>query len=270
MGAAGLATGALGLAPDPMQGWREQTAANRPNQYNPYGSSEWTQGPNGQWTQNLGFNDALQGANESLQNQWAKNAATGYGNGWDAFGMGRDAAMGSYQSMLDPMWSQRENAQRSQLINSGGDASADINKDTWGNFNDSRTKAYSDAMRNSISAGFGAQGQMFQQNRQAWLDPLQAMSGMKSLLEMPNFTPAGSPPSGAALGTAQHNAGQWADMFSGAGDMITGFMGGGASGAAPGGGGAPFSFGGGTGFNPNGGSVLDPGSIFSFGPYRRP
>lgn len=29
----------------------QQTTANRPNQYNQYGSLTWTQGPNGQWTQ---------------------------------------------------------------------------------------------------------------------------------------------------------------------------------------------------------------------------
>jgi hypothetical protein len=38
----------------------QQTANNRPNQTNPYGSSQWTQGPNGQWTQNTTLNGADQ------------------------------------------------------------------------------------------------------------------------------------------------------------------------------------------------------------------
>ena len=39
---------------------QDQTVANRPNQTNPYGSSQWTQGPGGQWTQNVTLNPAEQ------------------------------------------------------------------------------------------------------------------------------------------------------------------------------------------------------------------
>jgi hypothetical protein len=38
----------------------QQTVSNRPNQNNPYGSSQWEQGPGGQWTQNVTLNPAEQ------------------------------------------------------------------------------------------------------------------------------------------------------------------------------------------------------------------
>ena len=36
------------------------TQANRANQVNPFGSSQWTQGPDGQWTQNVSFSPGQQ------------------------------------------------------------------------------------------------------------------------------------------------------------------------------------------------------------------
>lgn len=38
----------------------EQTAANRPNQNTPWGSTSWQQGPNGTWTENVSLNPADQ------------------------------------------------------------------------------------------------------------------------------------------------------------------------------------------------------------------
>lgn len=43
------------------QAAQQQTQANRPNQYNPYGSLTWTQGPNGEWTQNQSLSGSQQG-----------------------------------------------------------------------------------------------------------------------------------------------------------------------------------------------------------------
>ena len=48
----------------------QQTQANRPNQTNPYGSVNWSQGPDGQWTQNVTMNQAEQSqldANRGIQ-----------------------------------------------------------------------------------------------------------------------------------------------------------------------------------------------------------
>lgn len=47
---------------------QQQTVANRPNQYTPWGSSEWQQGQGGQWTQNINLDPSLQAALDSQQN----------------------------------------------------------------------------------------------------------------------------------------------------------------------------------------------------------
>ena len=44
---------------------QQQTQANRPNQYTPWGSSTWTQGQDGSWSQNLSLSPQQQQALDS-------------------------------------------------------------------------------------------------------------------------------------------------------------------------------------------------------------
>ena len=197
---------------------REQTRANRPDQTNPFGTSNWTEGPNGQWSQNLSFNPQMQGAADSLMTQWGQNAANGYGTGWDAFGQARDAALGTSRAQLDPMWAQRDQALRSQMANQGLDPNSQIAVTQSQTLGDQRGRDYQGAANAATSQGFAAQGQMFNQNRQAWIDPLNALTGMNGLLQMPNVPGAGD----YQVGQAQdQKAG--ADFWGGVGDLASTF-----------------------------------------------
>lgn len=223
----------FGSGPD-FQGLADkQTRADRPNQSTPFGFSNWTEGPNGTWSQQTGFNGPLQGAFDGLAAQWGANAGQGYGNGWDAFQKAWDAEQG----LLNPLWDQRQTAARSQLLNTGADIGSPIYSAGMRDFGDARSRADMQA----IQGAFGAQGQMFNQNRQAWMDPLNALQGMQGLLQMP-----GVPGAADYVGAGQQEA-NW-DKYQNQlmGDLIQ--KGGqaaitGMTGAPPmGGGSTPFSF----------------------------
>ena len=191
-----------------------QTRANRPDQTNPFGTSNWTEGPNGEWSQNLSFNPQMQGAADSLMTQWGQNAANGYGTGWDAFGQARDAALGTSRAQLDPLWQQRDQALRSQMANQGLDPNSQIAVTQSQTLGDQRGRDYQGAANAATSQGFAAQGQMFNQNRQQWLDPLNALTGMNGLLQMPNVPGAGNYQAGQ-LADQQAQA----DVWGGIGDL---------------------------------------------------
>ena len=195
-----------------------QTRANRPNQYNPFGSSQWTEGPGGQWTQNLSFNPQMQGAADSLMTQWGQNAANGYDSGWDAFGQARDAALGTSRAQLDPMWQQREQASRSMMANQGLDPNSLPALTQSNNLGDQRARDYQGAFNAANTQGFAAQSNLFNQNRQQWLDPLNALTGMNGLLQMPSVPGAGD----YQVGQAQDQKAQ-ADVWGGIGDLASTF-----------------------------------------------
>lgn len=236
----GLLGGAMGLLGGGGQSAAEaaaqQTRANRPDQNTPFANSNWTEGPNGQWAQDVGFNPALQGAADSLMTQWGQNAANGYDSGWDAFGTARDAALGTSRAQLDPMWAQRDQALRSQMANQGLDPNSQIAVTQAQTLGDQRGRDYQGAANAATTQGFAAQSNLFNQNRQQWMDPLNALTGMQGLLQMPNVPGAGN------YQTAQmaDQQGQ-ADVWGGIGDLASTFA---KPGAAPGAG-QPFSFNGG-------------------------
>lgn len=222
----------------------QQTQANRPDQTTPFASSNWTQGPNGEWSQQVGFNPQLQGAADSLMTQWGQNAASGYGNGQDAFNQAFGASWGAAQNALNPIYDQRENALRSRLLNSGAELGGEIGQTSMGAFGDQRAKDYQNALYGAVGQGFAAQGQMFNQNRQAWLDPLNALGNMQGLLQMPNVPAAGNYQQAGSqqMLQNQYNNQQQADLFGGMGDLASQY----ASptpAAQPNGTMAPFSFG---------------------------
>lgn len=72
-----------------------------------------------------------------------------------------DASFGQARSRLDPMWSQRGDALKSSLLNSGfseGDAGY---KNAMGEFERDRNDAYNSAMNSAIGSGAQAAQQMF-------------------------------------------------------------------------------------------------------------
>lgn len=50
-----------------LENTKYQTQANRPNQYTPWGSSEWSQDAQGEWTQNIALDPAAQAALDAQQ-----------------------------------------------------------------------------------------------------------------------------------------------------------------------------------------------------------
>jgi hypothetical protein len=165
----------------------KETRTNRPNQYTPFGQSEWTQDANGNWSQKTGFSPGMQGSADSLMTQWGQNAANGYGTGDDARRQSIDASWGQFQRMNNPLMAQRETKARSDLLNMGADMGSEAYNTGFGNVRDANDKMSLNAMDQAVQAGDRAQAQTFSQNRQAWSDPLGALGQMQSMLQMPSF-----------------------------------------------------------------------------------
>ncbi len=187
--------------PDMVGASEAQTKANRPDQTNAFGTtSDWTQGPDGSWTQSSNFGGPLGQANDQLQNQFASATASPldfsglpqiqYGE--DAFNKASDSAYNQETSRLDPMWNQREEQERTRLINQGLDPSSEAAQAEMGNFNRGRNDAYQTAHNNATGLGLNAANQMFGQSmgahNQALLEllrkrgePLQELQGIGQL-----------------------------------------------------------------------------------------
>lgn len=211
--------------PDFMKLADKTTQANRPDQTTPFGSSRWTQDANGNWSQSTSFDPKLSGAADSLMTQWGKNAANGYGTGDDARRQAVDAEWGQFQRMNNPLMDQRENKSRSDLLNMGLDAGSDAYNTGFGNVRTANDKQRLNAMDQAVMAGDRAQGQTFNQNRQAWSDPLNALGTMQGLLQMPGFKNgadyggAGQQQYGAEMGRYNQNKQDFTDLVNGATDV---------------------------------------------------
>ena len=110
-----------------------QTTANRPNQTNPYGSSQWTQGPDGQWSQNVSLSapgqaqldqgrqigsGLLTQAGQAMQNPIDMSGMPGY-SGYDTSGMVKPdySNLGGGQFSMNPVGNSKaiQDAWMSQL-----------------------------------------------------------------------------------------------------------------------------------------------------------
>ena len=165
-----------------------QTQDNRPNQYTPWGSSEWSEGADGTWTQNINLSDAEQ---QSLDQQQGINTARSNLAGgmfdrvedefgglmdWDQFGeyqnnvsdgatarqQGIDNSYNQAISRLDPQWSQRAEEQEAALRNQGLNPGDEAYDNAMANMERGRTDAYNQAMFSAVGIG-GAEGQRDQQ-----------------------------------------------------------------------------------------------------------
>jgi hypothetical protein len=187
-----LLFGATPTAPDAMAAADKQMQASRPNQTTPFGSSQWSQDANGNWSQNTAFDPKMQGAADSLMTQWGQNAANGYGTGDDARRQSVDASWGQFQRMQNPLMAQREGKSRSDLLNMGADMGSEAYNTGMGNTLQANDNLRLNAMDQAVQAGDRAQGQTFNQNRQAWSDPLNALGTMQGMLQMPSFQTGGN------------------------------------------------------------------------------
>lgn len=168
---------------------REQTRANRPNQFSAFGSSEWTQDANGNWTQNLSLAPGLQSAADNLMGQ------IGAGSSLDP-AQEREraisAAYGQSTSRLDPQWAQRESGLAQQLANQGFSLTDEGAQSAMGNLGRERNDAYQQAM---YGAQTGAGNMAFDQALAANMQPYQQLGAIQGLGASPGFTSAqGSQP----------------------------------------------------------------------------
>lgn len=175
-------------APDFTAAANAQTAANRPNQTNAFGStSQWSQGPNGQWNQTSGFGGPLGGAARGLEQQFADANKGPLDNGAQARQHAEDAIYGRETSRLDPQWQQREQQFGSTLANQGIDPNSEAYAKAMGNFGRDRNDAYQQANYGAIMGG-GQEGQRQQQmDLQSRMAPLQGLEGMSGLTGQSGF-----------------------------------------------------------------------------------
>lgn len=205
-----------GAAEDQAKSSREaidrQTNTNRPNQSNAYGASvNWHQNPDGTWTQSQDFGSGGLG---QAANGIMGQLGSAYSNPFSFTGPGimsgdaaRDQAItGAYNqatSRLDPQFSQREQALRSQLLNQGLDPSSEAFQTAMGNFGRERNDAYSTAMNGAIAQGTAAGDSIFRnslaghdtaygEQRQAFNDPMALAQMLNGFTGQAGFNQAGA------------------------------------------------------------------------------
>ena len=165
-----------------------QTQDNRPNQYTPWGSSEWSEAPDGTWTQNINLSPeqqaaldqqmGIQGSRSSLAGSMFDRVGEEFGDvmNWDQFGdyganlqggdEARQAAIdNSYNqatSRLDPMWEQTAEQKEAALRNQGLNPGDEAYDNAMANMERGKTDAYNQAMFSAIGIG-GTEGQRNQQ-----------------------------------------------------------------------------------------------------------
>lgn len=244
-----------------------QTLQNRPNQTNAFGvSTQWTTGPDGRPVQTQSFGGPMGGLFGNLQQQAAgsmgqplnfgqfggmpqtlnpsslpgQDPRTSMPDPMQARQQAYDAAFGQAASRLDPMWAQREEGMRTQLINQGLQPGTEAYDKQMATLSQQRNDAYQGAMNNAqmqaTDAGnalfrqgldlnsqhlgaqnqffgqqLGAQGQAFGQGmdaRQQGINemlmgrqqPMQDLLSMGGMMGMPGFNSAGLAPTPDLLG----------------------------------------------------------------------
>lgn len=172
-----------------VQATQAQTAANRPNQSNPWANLSWNQDPTtGSWSQAVTLNPEEQAALTSQQGMQAGRSATAAGlqgqvdsnlaspMDWGKFdpytgaNAARDQAItGAYNqaaSRLDPRFSQAQEGLNAQLASQGLDPTSEAAQTAQGNLGRERNDAYSSAMNGAISQGTAAGNSIFQNSLQ--------------------------------------------------------------------------------------------------------
>ena len=176
----------------------EQTRANRPSTTTPFGRSDWTVDEQGNWRLTNQFNAPMDeiARNSSLQMADALRAPMPTGD--SARNQAIEAAYGQATSRLDPRWQQREEAQRTQLLNQGLDPTSEASRSAMQELGFQRNDAYTSAMNGAIQQGTAAGDSAFRNNMTARNQPMQDLQGLYGFLGQPSFMGAGrvSDPSG--------------------------------------------------------------------------
>lgn len=113
-------------APDFGKMAERQAASGHINQTNPFGSTQWSQGPNGQWSQNTTLTGPTTAEN----------------------------VYGQFASRLDPQWQQRGNEFSAQMAAQGLDPGSEAYSAARGNFDRARNDAYQSANNAAQTTGY--------------------------------------------------------------------------------------------------------------------
>jgi len=165
-----------------------QTQDNRPNQYTPWGASEWSEDSDGNWTQDISLTNQQQGALDDQMNiqGWRSGLASdmfgrveGEFDGlmdWDQFGeyggnlqggaearqQAIDNSYGQATSRLDPRFEQMNEQKEAALRNQGLNPGDEAYDTAMANLGRTENDAYNQAMYSAIGIG-GTEGQRNQQ-----------------------------------------------------------------------------------------------------------
>lgn len=203
------------------------TAANRVNQYSPYGSSTYTQGNPGsdtdpQWSQKIDLSPTGQ-ALLDRQNQYslglgdATNKSLGQVQGQGNFDLSSvdkiaDQAYQAQTSRLDPQWQQRQQQTETQLVNQGLRPGTEAYDNAMRDFNTGRNDAYTQARVTAMNS----MPQTYQLAQAAYDQPLNRLNALRTGAQVtnPQFggvpqqqTTAGPNMLGAAQSQSQYDMG---------------------------------------------------------------
>lgn len=141
----------------------QQTQANRPNVSTPFGSTQWSQDRNGNWTMNNSLSPEVQAAQQQMgAMDWGQFGQVGSGDA--ARDQAITSAFDQAKSRLDPMWQQRESAMQTQLANQGLDPNSQAARAAMGQLGSQRNDAYTSAMASAIAGGNEAGNNVFRNN----------------------------------------------------------------------------------------------------------
>lgn len=171
----------------------EKTLADRPNQYNRFGSLEWTRKPDGTWEQNQNYSSDV---NALVDQQMGNMSQRGIMQGeaftraqeamstpadWEQFGEAQDfqydagetrqraedAAYERSTRRLDPQFEKDRKALDLRLRQQGLRAGDKAYDNQMGNFSNSKNDAYENARLNSVGVGRQEAAQDWQQQMQS-------------------------------------------------------------------------------------------------------
>lgn len=208
--------GGIGSTSDAANSMKEAAARqqqyNRPNQYSPFGSSSWSQGPDGSWTQNTNASQQMQPGLFNLQNQWNEGAKTPLDNGAGARQHAEDALYSRETSRLDPQWQQAGDSMKTELLNQGFTPGTEAYNNAYGNFSRAKNDAYSSARNDSITMGGQEATRQQQMDMLSKMYPGMQMQQLQQLMQQPYTQP----------GTEQMQGQQAANQYMG--DMYGGIF----------------------------------------------
>lgn len=173
------------------------TAANRVNQYSPYGSSTYKQGNPGsdtdpQWSQTINLSPTGQ-ALLDRQNQYSlglgdvTNKSLGQVQGQGNFDLSSvdkiaDQAYQAQTARLDPQWQQRQQQVETQLVNQGLRPGTEAYDNAMRDFNTGRNDAYTQARITAMNS----MPQTYQLAQAAYDQPLNRLNALRTGQQVTN------------------------------------------------------------------------------------